>query len=182
MNRQGRLLIAHPNLSSQTPFYKSVIYIVTDDKEGTTGLIINKSTAYSVNSFAASYGVNLNTTKEKLRFGGPVNTKSIFLLHSEEFMTQGSIHTGNGICVSYDSLILEKMEYQTPAYWRLCIGMCAWQPGQLDLELEAVKPYKAENSWLLAEPNDSIIFEYDGEKQWEKSLAASSRQMINQFF
>jgi putative AlgH/UPF0301 family transcriptional regulator len=60
--------------------------------------------------------------------------------------------------------------------------MCAWQPGQLDRELKGLPPFKAENSWLIADPNDTIVYDYDGDTQWEKALTYSRQQMINFFF
>jgi putative AlgH/UPF0301 family transcriptional regulator len=60
-------------------------------------------------------------------------------------------------------------------------GICAWQPGQLEMELKGQGPYLPENSWLTCKSNEDIIFAYDGERQWEKAVELSSRQMFNQY-
>lgn len=182
-SKVGTLLIAHPNLPAQTPFYKSVIYIFHDSAEGTQGLILNKPTAYKVNDFMAERGFEMQSTTEHLRFGGPVSIKTLFMLHSDDFSSQSSQLAGNGLMISYDDFMLHKLSFgMQPNLWRMVVGISAWQPGQLDMELDGKQPYRPENSWLTAEANDHIMFGYDGEEQWQKAMELSSQQMINQFF
>lgn len=182
-NKVGKLLIAHPNLPAKTPFYKTVVYIFNDGPECTQGIILNKPTSYRVNDFMVQHGFEFSLTKEKMRFGGPVSTKMLFMLHTEDFESASSMPAGKGLMLSCDDFMLEKMTmgYQ-PSMWRMMVGLAAWQPGQLDMELGGKPPYLPENSWLTADANESILFEYDGEKQWQKALELSSRQMINHFF
>jgi putative transcriptional regulator len=184
LSRQGKLLIAHPNLPKNTPFYKSVVYVLNDDEHGTQGIIVNKPAGYRVNDFIASKGVDyFPQTSEKMRFGGPLSTKMVFMLHTDDFESQSSSICGPGLMVSCDDFMIEKMSMgQMPYYWRMAIGICGWQPGQLDMELKGQRPYKSENSWLTANADEGIIFNYDGEEQWKKAMELSSFQMINQFF
>lgn len=182
-HRTGQLLIAHPKLPPQTPFHKSVVYIFNDDDQGTQGFIINKPTRFPVGEFFKQHGFDLGVTKERMRYGGPVNTKSIFMLHTEDFESASSMPAGKGLMASCDDFMIEKMAMgHQPSLWRIMIGMAAWQPGQLGLELGGEPPYLPEHSWLTAEANESIIFEHDGEKQWKKALDLSSYQMINSYF
>lgn len=182
-NKVGKLLIAHPNLPVQNPFHKSVIYIFNDGpQEGTQGLILNKSTPLSVNQVMNKLGYEFSLTKEHVRFGGPVNSNTLFMLHSDDFESASSAPAGKGLMVSCDDFMFQKMVmgYQ-PSVWRLMVGISSWAPGQLDAEIKGKAPYKPENSWLTATPNDVTIFEYDGERQWQKALELSSRQMINHY-
>jgi len=183
MSRQGQLLIAHPKLPQNNPFYKTVIYIFEDDAVGTQGIILNKSTKYSVNNFIQSQGFEMGLSPENMRFGGPVSSKMVFMLHTDDWESASSYPVGKGLMLSCDDFMLEKlaMGYQ-PGLWRMMVGVCAWQPGQLDMELQGEKPYRPENSWLTADANDNILFLYDGEKQWEKAMSLSSKQMINSYF
>lgn len=182
-NKVGKLLIAHPNLPPKTPFHKAVVYIFNDGPEGTQGIILNRPTAYRVNDFMQQQGFELPTTRERMRFGGPVSTKMVFMLHTEDFESASSMPAGKGLMLSCDDFMLEKMTlgYQ-PSLWRMMVGIAAWQPGQLDMELGGKPPYLPENSWLTAEASEGIIFEHDGEKQWQKALDLSSQQMINHYF
>ena len=182
MSRQGKLLIAHPNLPNQSPFSKTLVYIFDDFNGGTQGIIVNKPTQYRVNDFLASQGYEMPQTRERMRFGGPVSTKTVFMLHTDDFESSSSTPAGKGLMISCDDFMIEKMSmgYQ-PSLWRMMVGIAAWQPGQLDMELGGKPPFRPENSWLTADANESILFEQDGEKQWEKALELSSRQLINSY-
>lgn len=183
-NKVGKLLIAHPNLPRSTPFYKTVIYVVNDDDAGTQGIILNKPSDYSVSEFVASKGIDIFPhTTEKMRFGGPLSTKIVFMLHTDDFESTSSSIAGRGLMISCDDFMIEKMSFgQLPYNWRMAVGMCGWQPGQLDLELKGKRPYKAETSWLTCDANENIMFNYDGEDQWVKAVEISSQQMINSYF
>lgn len=179
----GKLLIAHPNLPKNNPFYKTVIYIFMHNSEGTQGLIINKPSDFSVSQFIHSKGWDMPLTKETMRFGGPVSPKTVIMLHTDDWYSSNTQIIKNGVGVSGDEFMLEKLASgNAPGLWRMCVGLCAWLPGQLDLELAGKYPYKPENSWLTVDANRSIIFEHDGDKQWQKAMDLSSKKMIEQWF
>ena len=181
MSRVGKLLIAHPNLPRDNPWSKRVIYVFADNaNEGTQGIIMNHPTRYTVNDFIAGRGFDLPLTKEKIRIGGPVNNKALFVLHTSEWYSSSTIVIDNSFSISSDDFMIEKLAMDNqPFFWRMCLGMCAWAPGQLDSELAGEFPYRAENSWLIADADYSIMFDYDAEKQWESALELSKKQSVN---
>ena len=183
MSRQGKILISHPNLPKTTPFYKTVIYLVNDNEHGTQGMILNKPSHFTITQFAESKRLDgFPMSDETMRFGGPLSTKTVFMLHTDDFESSTSSIAGKGLMISSDDFMLEKMTWgQQPSAWRIAVGICGWQPGQLDLELKGEKPYRRENSWLTAEGNDSIIYNYDGVDQWEKAMTLSREQLINSY-
>jgi len=183
MSRQGQLLIAHPNLPSDNPFSKTVIYIGHDDAEGVQGLILNKPSNYSVSEFLQRRNYPFINSGHRMRVGGPVNSTSVFMLHSNDWESSSSIDAGKGLSITSDDFMLEKLGLgYVPAYWRIFVGISAWGAGQLEMELSGKHPYRIENSWLTCEANDHIVFNYDGEDQWIKAVELSSQQMINSYF
>lgn len=181
-SRVGQVLISHPNLPKGNPFEKSVIYIYQDNAEATLGLVLNKETSWTTEQVCHDKQISYIGPMKMLYYGGPVNQGALCLLHSDDWYSQNTVQVGNGMGLSSDDFMLEKLgSGNMPAYWRMLVGMCAWQPGQLDAELKGTYPYKPENSWLTAEANDAIVFEIDGEKQWELALRHSSQQLINQY-
>lgn len=183
MSRQGKLLIAHPNLPSNSPWSQRVIYLFADGAEGTQGLVINHPTRYTVNDFISGRGFDLPLTKERIRVGGPVNGKSLFVLHTSEWYSESTFVVDKNFSISSDNFMIEKLSLgNQPDLWRMCLGMCAWAPGQLDAELSGEFPYKTENSWLIADADHSVLFEYDGEKQWNQALELSTKQSVNSWF
>ena len=183
MNRAGTLLIAHPNLPANNPFSQAVIYLTMDNDKGVHGVVLNKPSQFKVFNIVAEYGFEASHLTGNVHAGGPVFKNKLSILHSSEWTTTSSVRITKDVCISSDTFMIEKLSSTwNPIEWRMFAGMCAWQPGQLELELSGKHPYRPENSWLTANASSNILFNYDGEKQWEKALQLSSQQMINQFF
>lgn len=183
MNRAGTLLIAHPNLPANNPFSQSVIYIIMDNDKGVHGVVLNKPSQYKVFKLISEYGFDAGHLTGNVHAGGPVFKNKLNLLHTTEWTSQSTVRVTKDVGITSDTFMMEKLSSSfQPQSWRMFAGLCAWQPGQLELELSGKHPYRPENSWLTAYADLNILFNYDGEKQWEKALQTSSRQMINQFF
>jgi putative AlgH/UPF0301 family transcriptional regulator len=183
-SRVGKLLIAHPNLPKDNWFYKTVIYIYSDHPNaGTLGITLNVPTTLTVNSLSYSKGILYPNEVDRCYKGGPVSKEAVIMLHTDEWCSRNTIPAGNGYRLSSDSQMFERLALgDYPAYWRMFMGLSAWAPGQLDLELTGQFPYKAESSWLLADATDYNMFNVDQTEQWEAAVELSSQQMINQFF
>jgi len=184
LSKVGKLLIAHPNLPNGNPFKHSVIYIYEDtEHNGTVGVVLNYHSNFTVSDLCKQKGIIFPDGSQNLHKGGPVNEQAILMLHTDEWQSHNTSKAGPGLHISSDNIMFNKIALgDQPAYYRIFAGMSAWQPGQLDMELRGQFPYKPENSWLLADANDSIIFEYDGDKQWQMAVELSSQQMIDQYF
>lgn len=182
--RVGKLLIANPILPRTSPWSKRVIYIFADDEiQGTRGLIVNHPTRYSITEFVAGRGWDMPLSREFIRVGGPVNSKVLFMLHTNEWHSSSTAQVGNSLAISCDEFMLEKMGFgDQPNLWRMALGMCSWAPGQLDMEINGDPPYNRSNSWLVADADTNILFEYDSEKQWKEALELSSKQTIDSWF
>ena len=104
------------------------------------------------------------------------------MLHTAEWYSSNTTPAGN-YNVTSDDFMIEKMSTgNVPAAWRMVSGICGWAPGQLQAEVKGHSPYKENKGWLTLTPSDAIIFEYDGEEQWQRALQLSSNQMVDQFF
>lgn len=183
MNRVGKILIAHPKLPENNLFYRTVIYLYQDNGMGSVGVILNRETQWTIQEVCEDKGISYSGSNRLLHYGGPVNRTSLVMLHSDEWFSGNTTSAGAGLNASSDNQMLERISIgDYPAYWRLFVGICAWTPGQLDAEMSGTFPYTAEYSWLLADANDNILFDYDGEKQWEKAIELSSSQMLDQYF
>ena len=183
-NHIGKLLIAYPGLPKKDFFHKSVIFLYQDSKDGTLGLVLNKKLDVSVKEICYDRGTLWPDGITRCYSGGPLSRSSVILVHTDDWTSANTMHINKtGYCVSSDDFMFEKMSMgNQPAYWRMCLGISGWQFGQLNLELDGKYPYKNENSWLTATPNDSIMFAHDGEEQWKKALEHSSHQMIDSYF
>ena len=184
MNKVGKLLIANPTMPEGHFFSKSVVYIYADnDTQGTVGIVLNKKSTTTVQAICHDNLAIYNDTSNMIHVGGPVNRQAIVMLHTNDWTSQNTTVAGNGLNISSDQLMFLKLaEGNEPAWWRMCMGMSVWAPGQLDMEIKGQFPYHTAHQWLTAEPNEDIIFGYDGEEQWNKALELCSHQIINQWF
>ena len=184
MSRVGKILIAHPNLPSSDWFHKTVIYIYTEKEEdGTLGLCLNMPSRTRLKDLCADKGIIYPEGYTYVNLGGPVSQSSVIMLHTDEWASANTIEGGPGYRLSSDLQMFESLSLgDQPAYWKVFSGLCAWGPNQLDMELAGKFPYDNKNSWLTATANDDILFNYDGEEQWEKAVELSSQQMIDSYF
>lgn len=172
---QGKLLVAHPNIKDSA-FAHSVIYLYQDSVAGSVGIVLNKPTTWRVHRYLAEKGYNYDGT-EVFYKGGPVNENAVVMLHTDEWYSSNTMQVGNGLAISSDTLMLEKISQgNTPKQWRIFSGIAAWAPKQLDLELRST------NGWQIAEPEDcAIVFDRDGERQWNSAVQLCSKQLIDQY-
>ena len=184
MSLTGKILISHPNVPDGNIFHRSVVYLYQDNpSEGSIGLILNKPSKFLVQDAARDKNIILPDLHNKIYHGGPVNQQALVMLHTNNWGSENTMPAGRQLCVSSDNLMFHKLANgDHPAYWRMFGGMAGWAPGQLDAELSGKWPYRAENSWLIAEPTEEFLFMKNGEKQWQRAFELSSNQMFNQYF
>ena len=63
-----------------------------------------------------------------------------------------------------------------PNSFRLLTGICSWAPDQLHHEI------KKQKSWLTATPNDAMLFNSTGLKQWRRALNLVASETTAQYF
>ena len=143
--------------------------------------MLNKPSSFPVNNIFRAKGFESNVMQNIYK-GGPVHERAVSLLHTSEWYSSNTTPAGN-YNITSDDLMIEKMSMgNMPVMWRMVSGICGWAPGQLHAEINGQQPFQPDKSWLTLHPTDSIMFEYDGEEQWQRAIEMSSTQMINQYF
>jgi len=172
---RGKLLVARPNLKGSI-FSKSVIYVYQDASIGINGVVLNKPSDWQIDYIFDYKGFDYYKD-DFVYLGGPVSTQAITLLHTDDFYSSNTVPIGNGISISSDNFMFEKISQNNePQDWRMFIGICGWYPGQLESEMQK------DQSWLLTDANPDIIFNYAGEEQWEQAIELCSQNMVDSFF
>ena len=180
-NLQGKLLIAHPGLSPTNWFYRSVIYVYEHSHIiGATGLVLNMPSKVTVEDLCISYDIDYTWDRSPVYIGGPVSPSKVLMLHTGEWYSSNTGAVTQHYSISSDYFMFEKLASgDQPCYWRMFAGTASWAPGQLEAELEGTEPYTKQKSWLIAEPNDSILFEQDIDKQWHAATDLSAKQLFD---
>ena len=156
-----------------TRFSKSVIVMLENDKNGAWGLVINKR--LGTMPIALLIDPSLNTSKEREKlfkinipvfWGGPVDVKEIFVLHSVEYQSETTKNYGN-ISISSDyNIMLDIAENKGPEKSLVIFGYSGWGDGQLEGEMER-------GGWILSDIDLDITFDKDSNTKWERAFKNS---------
>ena len=172
----GKILVAHPKLESGI-FGKSVILITENHETGTVGFVLNKPSPHNIKKLMEDRGVIWEVSENVLYQGGPLNTAALVMVHTDDFSSQNTMYLPGGYAVSSDELMIEKVIMgNVPNAFRLVSGICSWAPGQIQQEI------KDQKIWLTATPNDAMLFNSTGLKQWRKALNLVAAETTAQYF
>ena len=154
-------------------FSKTVIVMLKSDEEGAWGLVINKK--LGMMPIALLIDPSLNTSKDReelykinvpVFWGGPVDVKEIFILHSSEYESKTTKQFGN-ISISQDyDILFDIANNEGPKKSLVILGYSGWGSGQLEGEMER-------HNWILSDIDLNIIFNEESNTKWEKAYKKS---------
>lgn len=159
---RGKVLISEPFLCDHM-FGRSVILLVDHTRDGTMGLILNKTFSLSLNDILQDFSFAEEIPIYK---GGPLSTDTLFYLHSLKNI-EGSLPITKGVYLNGDfNAIKEYLIKGEPINGRIrfFLGYSGWEYEQLYQEIE-------ENVWLVGkEDKTSLLDEKSSTKLWENAL------------
>jgi putative transcriptional regulator len=162
----GQLLIAMPTMADPR-FAHAVIYMCSHGPNGAMGLVLNR--LFGETNFRALLDqLNIkpsgDTPELPVHFGGPVETGRGFVLHSSDYLREGTTRIDDAISLSATVEILQAIaDGGGPERAVMALGYTGWGAGQLDEEMKA-------NGWLTAPADDAIIFDREIDTKWERAL------------
>jgi len=154
-------------------FSKTVIVMFESDENGAWGLVINKR--LGTMPIALLIDPSLNTSEEReemfkknipIFWGGPVDVKEIFILHSSEYKSETTKNYGD-ISISQDyNILFDIAENKGPEKSLVILGYSGWGSGQLEGEMER-------DHWILSDIDLDITFDKDSNTKWNKAFKNS---------
>jgi len=169
---KNNFLIATEKMNDNR-FEKTVIAMIENDEDGAWGFVINKPMGSIPLAMLTDPSLSTSEEREKLYgvnilifWGGPVEVKKIFILHSIEYQSRSTKNYGS-ISISQDyNILFDIAENKGPEKSLVILGYSGWGNGQLEGEMER-------DHWILSDLDLNIIFEKDSKKKWEKALKNS---------
>lgn len=164
-NLVGELLVANRHLTDPN-FSQCVIYLIAHSEDGAMGLIVNRAYGTTtLRKMLGAFGIETRETRKvDLHFGGPVEIRRGFVLHSGDYAGVSTQWIGRDIALSTGLDIMQAIaEGRGPKRTRFMLGYAGWGAGQLEREL-------ARSDWLIAPADPSLIFSSDLEAVWEKAI------------
>lgn len=134
------------------------------------GLIINKPTPeIQVSDLLEQLKIAARHDMAPIRvhFGGPVEHGRGFVLHSDDYNSEGAtLRVDEDFSMTATLDVLEALAGgEGPRESLLALGYSGWGPGQLEEELQ-------QNGWLVTEATPRLVFSQDDHGKWEAALAA----------
>jgi len=168
----GELLVASPEMRDPR-FARTVIYMISHDAAGAQGFVVNRPLGeILLGRLLEQMQMDGSSASGKVRLhgGGPVESLRMFALHTSDYTSAQSAVVKDGVSVTSDpAILLAVAAGKGPRRLRLVLGYAGWAPGQLEAEMEA-------GAWIRAAADESLIFDEDYDKKWEK---AQARQKID---
>ena len=169
---ENNFLIATEKMNDES-FKKTVIAMLENDEDGAWGLIINKPMGSIPIAMLIDPTLSTPVEREKLYginilifWGGPVEVKKIFVLHSNEYQGESTQNYGS-ISISQDyNILFDIAESKGPEKSLVILGYSGWGNGQLEGEMER-------DDWILSDLDSDIIFEKDSKKKWKEAYKNS---------
>ena len=158
---RGHFLIAMPSLQDGF-FSHAVTYLCEHSEEGAMGLVINQTIDLGLHDLLRQVDIDpiAGLPEQPVFRGGPVQPEHGFVLHSPGRNWVGTRSVGGGLALTTSRDILEHMASgRGPEQALVALGYAGWGPGQLESEL-------AENAWLVAPVNPSIVFALAPGERW----------------
>ncbi|WP_244407940.1 YqgE/AlgH family protein [Roseomonas fluvialis] len=163
----GHLLVAMPGMQDPR-FDHSVVCLCAHSADGAMGLVVNRPLAGIVfDDLLRQLKVEPEPPARRFRMvsGGPVETGRGFVLHTDDWRTEGSLAFAPGLVLTASTDILAAIAAGGgPRDGVLALGYAGWGPGQLEDEIQR-------NAWLNLPADEALLFREDLSGSWTAALA-----------
>ena len=159
----NHFLIAMPGLAD--PFFaKTVTYLCQHSAEGALGIIVNRPSDLTLKDIMQQMNIEIGQQelgKMPIYFGGPVQPDRGFVLHEPLGHWGSTLQVSDSIALTTSRDILEAISVgEGPQKVLVALGYAGWGQGQLEREM-------AQNAWLNAPADQSIIFDHPSSQRWK---------------
>jgi len=159
--KKGHLLIAEPFM--EDPYFKrSVILLTGYGKDGVFGFILNKPLEIKINDVMKDFP----EFDAPIYIGGPVDSDSLFYIHTQGEFIEGSIQISDKLYWSGNFNQLKKMiknQEIFPSEIKFFIGYSGWDFNQLENEIK-------EDSWIISKIKSNVIADMNENELWKNTL------------
>jgi len=163
----GHLLIAMPGMQDPR-FDHSVVCLCAHSADGAMGLIVNRPLAgMAFDDLLRQLQLEPVPPQRRIRMlaGGPVESGRGFVLHSDDWSTDGTLPVMPGLALTASVEVLKAVAGGGgPRDCVLALGYAGWAPGQLEDEIQR-------NAWLSVPADGALVFRDDPGGTWEAALA-----------
>lgn len=163
----GQLLVAMPGMTDPR-FNHAVIYVCSHGPNGAMGIAVNSlfgEADFRMLLDQLNIEASLATPDIPVLLGGPVEMGRGFVLHSGDYLREGTTRIDDSIAITATIEIIQDIaDGNGPEKKMMALGYAGWGPGQLEEEMK-------NNGWLTVSADETILFGPNLETKWERAMA-----------
>ncbi|MEO5866695.1 MAG: YqgE/AlgH family protein [Sphingomonas sp.] len=157
----GQFLLAMPGIGDPR-FDRAVIAVCSHDEEGALGIGIGATIdGLGLHDLLRQFDIEPGDSPDApVHFGGPVEPRRGFLLHSSDWGGQDSVDVAGRWSLSGTVDVLKAIAAGTgPSRWLVALDYAGWNAGQLDEEM-------TRHGWLSTPGDPALIYDVPADKRW----------------
>ncbi|WP_448664982.1 YqgE/AlgH family protein [Sphingomonas sp. CJ20] len=164
----GQFLLAMPGIGDPR-FERAVIAICAHDHDGALGIGIGETIdGLRLHGLLEQLGIEPGEAPDApVHFGGPVEPRRGFVLHTPDWGGQDTIDVGGRWALSGTVDVLRAIaEGQGPRQWLVALGYAGWGEGQLDAEM-------TRHGWFSTDGDAALLYAVEAEDRWSRCFATA---------
>jgi putative transcriptional regulator len=164
----GQFLLAMPGIGDAR-FDQAVIAVCAHDEKGAIGIGIGaRIGGLGLHDVLEQVKIDPgDTPNAPIHFGGPVETRRGFVLHSHDWSGQDTIDVAGKWALSGTLDALRAIaQGRGPTRWLVALGYAGWAAGQLDAEM-------TRHGWLNVADDAGMLFDTDTAGRWTRGFNAA---------
>jgi putative transcriptional regulator len=164
----GQFLLAMPGIGDPR-FDHAVIAMCAHDVEGALGIGIGDTIeGLTLHDLLQQFEIEPGVAPDSpVHFGGPVEPRRGFVLHSTDWGGQDTIDVDGRWALSGTVDVLRAIADGTgPTKYLVALGYAGWGEGQLDGEM-------ARHGWFNTAGTPDLMYEVDAEDRWAVAFAGA---------
>jgi putative transcriptional regulator len=164
----GQFLLAMPGIGDPS-FERAIIAVCAHDDEGALGIGIGETIeGLGLHELLRQFDIDPGGAPDApVHFGGPVEPRRGFVLHSVDWSGQDTIDVGGRWALSGTIDVLRAIaEGKGPDRWLVALGYAGWGEGQLDEEM-------TRHGWFSTAGITGLLYDIDAEDRWEVGFAGA---------
>jgi len=163
----GQLLVAMPAMRDPR-FSQTVVFMCAHTAESAMGIVINRPLeGLAFDALLEQLHIDPVPPARRIRMhaGGPVETGKGFVLHTTDWVQEGSLKVDPRFAVTSSIDVLKAFARgEGPRQGFLALGYAGWGAGQLDEEI-------LQNAWLSVPAEEEFVFAGDLGAMWRGALS-----------
>ncbi|MDH3792266.1 MAG: YqgE/AlgH family protein [Rhodospirillales bacterium] len=175
----GRLLVAVPEMEDSN-FARTIVYLVEHNRRGALGVVVNEPMGEVPLDLLLGERNAQDDDRPKpdkagprvlVHYGGPVERRAPFILHSTDVMPAGSVKVDKRVAFSRDHKLLRAVAGgMGPRHLVFALGYAGWAPGQLESEIKG-------GGWYVIDWDETLVFGTDHADKWQRAIALHAPEL-----